>query len=182
MRGVSDHGALFAPIVKKMSFGIGMYRHDAAGLIAGAIQKPDAGTKDLFTDKPLHERAHPAHDFQLQERDESMNLQSVFKDSENVQELQSGATVFGEGTHGDVMYTVLDGQLEISTGGRFVEMIGPGDLVGEMVLIDSNARNSTVVAKSDCRLAPVDKKRFLFMVRETPFFALHVMRVLADRL
>jgi CRP/FNR family cyclic AMP-dependent transcriptional regulator len=38
------------------------------------------------------------------------------------------------------------------------------------------------VAKSACRLALVDEKRFLFMVQQTPFFALHVMRVLATRL
>jgi hypothetical protein len=31
-------------------------------------------------------------------------------------------------------------------------------------------------------LAAVDEKRFLFMVEETPNFALHVMRVLVDGL
>jgi CRP/FNR family transcriptional regulator, cyclic AMP receptor protein len=111
-----------------------------------------------------------------------MNLRNIFQNADGVQEFQAGATIFARGTPGDVMYVVLDGELEIRTGSGFVDAIGSGDIVGEMALIDSEARSATVVAKSDCRLVPVDKKRFLFMVQETPFFALHVMRVLADRL
>jgi len=111
-----------------------------------------------------------------------MNLQRIFEHAEGVQEFQSGATVFEEGTTGDLMYVVLDGELEIRTAAGFVDAIGPGDIVGEMALIDSEPRSATLVAKSDCRIVPVDKKRFNFMVQETPFFALHVMKILADRL
>jgi len=52
----------------------------------------------------------------------------------------------------------------------------------EMALIDARERSATAIAKSDCRLAPVDQKRFLFMVQQTPFFSLDVMRVLVRRL
>jgi len=38
------------------------------------------------------------------------------------------------------------------------------------------------VALSQCRLAPVYEKRFLFMVRQSPFFAVHVMRELVHKL
>jgi CRP/FNR family transcriptional regulator, cyclic AMP receptor protein len=44
-----------------------------------------------------------------------------------------------------------------------------------MAMIDKAPRSATAIAKTDCR-------RFEFMVSETPFFALHVMRVLVDRL
>jgi CRP-like cAMP-binding protein len=80
------------------------------------------------------------------------------------------------------MYVVLDGEVELRVQGEVLEVAGPGDIVGEMALIDAKPRSATVRAISDCRLAPVDERRFLFMVHETPFFALHVMRVLADRL
>ncbi|HYA40699.1 MAG TPA: cyclic nucleotide-binding domain-containing protein [Syntrophobacteraceae bacterium] len=111
-----------------------------------------------------------------------MNLRKFFQQAEDAQEFKAGATVFAEGAQGDIMYVVLDGELEMLAGGVPVDIIGPGDIVGEMVLIDDKTRSATVVAKSDCRLAPVDKRRFMFMVQETPFFALHVMRILADRL
>ena len=63
-----------------------------------------------------------------------------------------------------------------------LDTLGPGSLVGEMALIDAQVRSATATAKSACRLAPVTEKRFLFMVQQTPFFALQVMRILAERL
>ncbi len=111
-----------------------------------------------------------------------MNLRDLFKSAQNVLEFEAGTTIFAEGTPGDVMYVVLDGEEEARAGGDLIEVMGPGETVGEMALIDAKARSTTVVAKSDCRLAPIDEKRFLFMTQQTPFFALHVMRKLADRL
>ena len=111
-----------------------------------------------------------------------MNLRSLFNRSEDVQEFPAGTIIFSEGTPADVMYVVIDGEVEIRFGGELIEVIAPGDIVGEMALIDAKPRSGTAVAKSDCRLAPVDEKRFQFMVQQTPFFSLHVMRLLVDRL
>ena len=111
-----------------------------------------------------------------------MDLRSLFERTDRAQEFQAGTTIFAEGTPGDVMYVVLDGEVEVRVRNEVVEVVGPGDIVGEMALIDAKARSATAVAKSACRLALVDERHFLFMVHEHPFFALHVMRVLAERL
>jgi len=114
--------------------------------------------------------------------EERMNLQSLFAHTNHVQEFQAGTTIFAEGTPGDVMYVVLEGEVQVQVGSAVVGVLGPGDIVGEMALIDAQARSATTVARSACRLARVDEPRFLYMVQETPFFALHVMRVLTARL
>jgi CRP-like cAMP-binding protein len=57
-----------------------------------------------------------------------------------------------------------------------------GGLLGELSLLDNKPHSSTCVAKTDVKLAPIDQQRFLFMIQETPFFAIEVMRVMADRL
>lgn len=111
-----------------------------------------------------------------------MDLRSLFARSDNAQEFQANSTIFAEGTPGDAMYVVLDGEVELRVRGEVLEVAGPGDIVGEMALIDAKPRSATARAISDCRLASVDERRFLYMVHETPLFALHVMRVLADRL
>jgi CRP/FNR family cyclic AMP-dependent transcriptional regulator len=111
-----------------------------------------------------------------------MNLRNLFANSNQVQAFQAGSTIFAEGTAGEVMYVVLEGEVEVQMGSAVVEVVGPGDIVGEMALIDGQARSATTVAKSACRLARVDEQRFHFMVQETPFFALNVMRVLTARL
>jgi CRP-like cAMP-binding protein len=38
------------------------------------------------------------------------------------------------------------------------------------------------VAVTDCRVVPVDAAWFKFLVLQTPFFSLQIMRVMADRL
>ncbi|MGB7593095.1 MAG: Crp/Fnr family transcriptional regulator [Terriglobia bacterium] len=55
-------------------------------------------------------------------------------------------------------------------------------IVGELTLIDDEPRSATVVARTDCRLVAVDRRRFEYMVQETPLFGIAVMKVLADRL
>ena len=111
-----------------------------------------------------------------------MDIRRLFKDAKDVQAFKAGTTVFAQGTPGDVMYVILDGELEVRAGRKFIEVAKPGDVVGEMALIDTKARSATVVAKSDCRLVPINERRFLILVHKTPIFALLVMRVLADRL
>ena len=51
-----------------------------------------------------------------------------------------------------------------------------------MALIDHAPRVATVVARTPCRLLAIPEKRFLFMVQQTPFFSLQIMRVMAERL
>lgn len=48
-----------------------------------------------------------------------------------------------------------------------------------MAMIDEGTRSATILAKSDCQLLPIDRKRFNFLTQQTPDFAVHVMRVIA---
>ena len=56
------------------------------------------------------------------------------------------------------------------------------NIFGEMALIDSEPRSATAVAITDVELVPISEKQFLFLVSQTPYFALRLMRVLAQRL
>lgn len=111
-----------------------------------------------------------------------MDMRGLFRDTEDARHFQAGATICVEGEPGDVMYVVLDGEVDIRVGSHLLATVGPGEIFCEMALIGSTARSASAVAKSDCRLAPVDEQRFLFLVQHAPYFALNVMRVLADRL
>ena len=111
-----------------------------------------------------------------------MKLQNLFKDADNMKSYPQGTVIFETGADGDGMYVVVEGELSLLIGDEVIESIAEGGLAGEMAIIDSSKRSATAVAKTDCKLVFVDERRFLFMVQQTPFFALHVMRVLADRL
>ncbi len=80
------------------------------------------------------------------------------------------------------MYLVKSGEVDIIVGDHIVETVVPGDILGEMALIDREPRSATARAKTDCALLPVNQRQFTFMVQETPFFALEVMRTMSRRL
>ena len=93
-----------------------------------------------------------------------------------------GKTIFQEGDRGDEFFIVVRGQVEIRSGERHFETLEADGIFGEMALIDDSPRSATAVALSDVTLAPIKENQFLFLVQNTPFFALSVMRVLARRL
>ncbi|MEZ5616192.1 MAG: cyclic nucleotide-binding domain-containing protein [Rhodocyclaceae bacterium] len=94
----------------------------------------------------------------------------------------AGDYLFREGDAPDLMYVLVSGQARILVGAREVEVISPGQFVGEMALIESGPRTASVQARTDCEFARINEKRFRFMVTETPGFALSVMRTMAERL
>lgn len=95
---------------------------------------------------------------------------------------KSGDTVFREGDKADCLYVIQEGEVEIRLGNRMLKPLKSGDIFGEMALIDGAPRSASAIASSDVTVIPVNEKQFLFMVGHTPFFALKVMRVLAERL
>jgi CRP-like cAMP-binding protein len=93
-----------------------------------------------------------------------------------------GEVIFREYEMGAEMYVVLEGEVELTIGSRIVETLGAGEPFGEMALIDQSPRTATAIAKTPCKVAVIPEKRFLFLVQQTPWFALAIMKVMADRL
>lgn len=65
---------------------------------------------------------------------------------------------------------------------RLVETLGHGSIVGEMGLVSPAPHSASVIARTDCEFVAVDEKRFQFLVQQTPYFAVQVMRLMAERL
>ena len=111
-----------------------------------------------------------------------MNPADLFRQDSNPLQLAPGEFLFREGEKGENMYVLLEGEVDIFLGDYVLETAGPGALLGEMALIDDSPRTANAVAKSPSRLAEIDRRRFHFLVQQTPHFATHVMKILADRL
>jgi len=99
-----------------------------------------------------------------------------------IQEFDVGDVVFSDGDGGDYMFLVRSGAIDIMRNGAIVETVGPGGIFGEMALIDGSPRSATAKVAEACELIGIPEKGFLFMVHETPYFALDVMRTLSERL
>ena len=111
-----------------------------------------------------------------------MNTQDHFNKTEERLAFSAGQVIFQEGEPGDVLYIVVEGQVEILMNGQLLETLGSGDVLGEMALIDNKPRSASAFARTDCLLTPITQAHFLTLIQRTPLFAIQVMRVLVQRL
>jgi CRP/FNR family transcriptional regulator, cyclic AMP receptor protein len=114
--------------------------------------------------------------------DSEPNFLGIFSRERDVVTLKAGDVLFRAGDPAERMYVVLEGTAQIGDGNVIFEELSPGGMVGEMALIDHAPRSATVTTITDCKLAEIDEKRFLFLVQQTPSFALNLMRLLSHRL
>jgi CRP/FNR family cyclic AMP-dependent transcriptional regulator len=97
-------------------------------------------------------------------------------------EFKAGEVIFRQGDAASEFFVIQSGKVDIRLGNRLLGTLSDRDIFGEMALIDAAPRSATAIAASDVKLVPVGEKQFLFLVSQTPHFALNVMRVLARRL
>jgi len=95
---------------------------------------------------------------------------------------KAGTIIFHQGDAASEMFVIKTGTVRIQLGNRTLSELPADSIFGEMALIDNEPRSATAIAVTDVELVPVTEKQFLFMVGQTPYFALRVMRVLAQRL
>jgi CRP/FNR family transcriptional regulator, cyclic AMP receptor protein len=95
---------------------------------------------------------------------------------------KAGEIIFKEGDEAHQLFAIKSGEVAIQLGNRTLAELPANSIFGEMALIDDAPRSATAVAKTDVELVAISEKQFLFLVSQTPFFALKVMRVLARRL
>ena len=106
---------------------------------------------------------------------------SLFRNAPS-EEFAAGQIIFSAGEEGKSMYVVAEGEVNIVVGSVIAETVVPGGIFGGMALIDLRVRSADAVAKTACKLVPVDLRQFQFLVSETPFFAVQVMSIMAERL
>lgn len=111
-----------------------------------------------------------------------MTAINIFRNAPDLREVPAGTVLFQQGDPGDLMFAVVEGTVHLTVGDRVVDQSGPGEIVGEMALIDQSTRSASAIAATDVKVAAVDRKRFLYLVQEHPTFALQVMELMAARL
>ena len=111
-----------------------------------------------------------------------MKVPGLFHNAKTFKDVPAGTVIFEEGTSGAEMFGVVEGEVEGRLPNGAVRKLGPDETFGEMAIIDSSPRSGTAVAVADTKLAVIDRPKFLFLVQETPMFALQVMSSMAERI
>lgn len=102
-------------------------------------------------------------------------------------DLETGKTLFRHGDRSDGCYIVLDGVLKISAASAdgeetLLAMLGAGDVVGEMGLVDGLPRSATAAALKPCALAYLNSGNFTRFAEDNPEVYRHMLQIVSTRL
>jgi CRP/FNR family transcriptional regulator, cyclic AMP receptor protein len=102
-----------------------------------------------------------------------------------------GTKIFQHGDAGDKLYLILEGKVRISRdvpgmGEEALAVLGPGQVFGEMALLDESPRSADARVHERCRLLAIPKDGFddlLFLHKDLAYEVLwSIVRMLLSRL
>jgi CRP/FNR family cyclic AMP-dependent transcriptional regulator len=100
--------------------------------------------------------------------------------------LKRGATLFSKGDPGNSLFAVVSGTVKMSISsaeGRnaILNLIGPGEVFGEMAVLSGQARSADATANTNCEMFVIDRRDFLPFVRNHPALAMKFIELLCER-
>lgn len=101
--------------------------------------------------------------------------------------LEAGEYLFHRGDPGDALYAVGDGAIQIETSaadgrGRVLNLMRPGDIFGEIALLDGGERTADASAVDTTRLRRLSRDAFHRLLAQHPDLARHLIEALCRRL
>src|SRR6266702_3559170 len=103
------------------------------------------------------------------------------------QQFSTGSQIFKEGDQGDGVYLVRTGLVEISglladEARHVFSQIGPGEIFGEMAVLENKPRSACAVAKLESKVYFVPREEMLRLVEGSPALAMGLLREISNRL
>jgi CRP/FNR family cyclic AMP-dependent transcriptional regulator len=108
-------------------------------------------------------------------------LEKVAKAADEIR-MTEGSLIVDQGQTGREAFIILTGDVIIKRSGRKIAMLGAGDVVGELSLLDHGPRTASAICATDCTLLVIDQRRFISVLDDVPSIAHKLMGVLASRI
>ena len=90
--------------------------------------------------------------------------------------------LFNEDDLENAMYLILEGELEVFKGPKQIAILGPGQYLEEMSLIESKARSASARAQQTTLLIEINEEHFHTYLASEPQALLSIMRTLSSRI
>lgn len=113
--------------------------------------------------------------------DELQTLRNIAQD----RRFAAGEEIFGEGTPGDGVYFVKTGLVEIGSSPgarRLFSRLGPGEIFGEMAVIDQQPRSATAIAAQETEVLFLPRAEMLEFIAHSPTLAFALLQQISQRL
>lgn len=97
-------------------------------------------------------------------------------------DIQAGTVLTRQGASGGLAYVIGEGRAEVLRGDRRLATLGPGDVVGELSLIDGEPRSATVRALTDLEVLEISAEDLNRLLRKAPSVRRKLLEALSERL
>jgi CRP/FNR family cyclic AMP-dependent transcriptional regulator len=93
-----------------------------------------------------------------------------------------GSELMKEGEPGREMFIVAEGWAKVTRKGRKIGSVGPGEVVGELALLDQGPRSATVTAETPMTMYVLAPRAFSVLMSDAPMVSFKIAKTLAARL
>ena len=87
-----------------------------------------------------------------------------------------------EGKRGREFFVLVEGSVDVTRGGKKIRTLGDGDFFGEIALVSSVPRTSSVTTTAPSRVLVITDRAFQDLLRDAPSMSFKVLQALAERL
>ena len=96
--------------------------------------------------------------------------------------LDAGRVLIREGTVPNEMAILVSGKAVVEAGGQTLAQLGPGDVVGELALVDNQRASATVTITDDAEVWLVGHAGFKPIWEKNPDISTELLRAVVGRL
>lgn len=100
----------------------------------------------------------------------------------DVVDLPADRRIMSQGERGAEMFVLVSGTARVERDGSVIADLGPGEVLGEIALLDGGPRTATVTLSEPSRLLVLARREFQSMLDEFGDVRLHVYETVARRL
>ena len=99
----------------------------------------------------------------------------------------AGEVIFRKGDPGISMMSIVDGRVKISVASpdgkeAVLAVLGPGEVLGEMAILEDKDRSADATALDACELLVLQKRDFIPFLERNPAISIRLLRILCERL
>jgi len=109
------------------------------------------------------------------------DLEKVVRSGRHVT-LPANWSLIWERTPADKAYLIVDGEVSVRKGGDEVARLGPGDVIGEMAIVNHKLRSASVVSLTPLEVVHFTKESLEQLLDEVPAFGEALRGTSSDRL
>jgi CRP/FNR family transcriptional regulator, cyclic AMP receptor protein len=111
---------------------------------------------------------------------DQVSLAQIAKLADEI-DLPAGKQLLQQGDYPHEFFLIVDGSVRIDRDGEQLNMLGPGDFLGEIALLDGGQRSATATAVTPVSLLILGRREFNSLLNEFPDIRSSVLTALAQR-